>query len=200
MLQNNINISQIDINEILEPTDQYNPGVIVHYMAALERAQVNGAAKACWDESTGVSQCWNDSLDGLLTPDTKQKRSSWFAYDLYAQMSGNLVWLAHSANVDGIATVDTLHNTSSILVGRQGTTTTPVTLVISNANQLSSMITNGIIGVTLQKIPDSEASALSQLPGGQTFTSQVNNNQILLTLSDLNPGEVYLITFSTPSL
>jgi hypothetical protein len=79
-----LNIQQIHINEIVGSADQYRPGEIWGAFYYLEQGRADGACKACWPGFDGYDNCANFTLDGLITPNTYQRRSCWWAYKLYA--------------------------------------------------------------------------------------------------------------------
>ena len=74
-----LGIQKIEINEIVGPSAQYEPGEILGYFDALERGGADGACKGCWDDN-----CGNNTLDGILTPDTHAPRAAWWAAKCYA--------------------------------------------------------------------------------------------------------------------
>ena len=70
MKEQGIRISRISLNEIVGPDCQLKPGPTLGFFVGVERASVEGACHACWDEEDGkFSNCNNISLDGLLTPE-----------------------------------------------------------------------------------------------------------------------------------
>ncbi len=80
-----LNVREIHINEYNSPYEIYSPASSLLYIQYLERGGADAAARSCWSDSSGISDCFNNSLDGLLEPDGFQPRSVWWAYRLYAQ-------------------------------------------------------------------------------------------------------------------
>ena len=66
-----LKIQKIYVNEIIGPTAQYRPAEILGYLYYTELGRADGAAKACWEpvnNTSGTNNCFNNSLDGLVTP------------------------------------------------------------------------------------------------------------------------------------
>lgn len=79
-----LKIKKIFIPEIISKDDNLEPAAVIAYDYYLESAGVDGACKSCWVESDGKSNCFNNSLDGLLDAKTNLPRSIWWAYYYYA--------------------------------------------------------------------------------------------------------------------
>jgi len=83
--QSRLQVREIHVNETIGPPHTYSPAASLLYLKFLELGGVDAAARACWDDSTGSSDCYNNSLDGLLTPVGALPRSVWWAHRWYAQ-------------------------------------------------------------------------------------------------------------------
>ncbi len=81
----NLGVKNIYIPEIIGLAEQFNPLTAFSYINSLEKSKVYGGCKACWDnpENAGENSCWNNSMDGILTPAGKT-RASWWFYKYYA--------------------------------------------------------------------------------------------------------------------
>jgi hypothetical protein len=87
-----LRIQEIHINESVGPLETYNPAASLTYVQYLELGGADAAARACWGQETGDGgDCFNNSLDGLITPDTWLPRSVWWAYKLYADGASSRV-------------------------------------------------------------------------------------------------------------
>ncbi len=71
---------EIHVNEVVGEDDQYLPAENLGYLHYMERGGADAAARACWPANDGESNCYNDSLAGLLVPETSQPRSVWWAH------------------------------------------------------------------------------------------------------------------------
>lgn len=74
-----LGLRELHVNEVMAAGDHLRPGEIVAFTEALERGRADAAARACWAESDGRFNCRNDTLDGLLTPESFRPRSAWWA-------------------------------------------------------------------------------------------------------------------------
>jgi len=106
MSANGIPAIPISINEYAGPTQFTAPGPIIHYLAAFERAQVDSASHACWDDAgtdTG-NACFNTpaTLNGLLTTNGLSARSSWWAHKGYGDLSGRMVGFTATGSPSGL--------------------------------------------------------------------------------------------------
>lgn len=118
-----VGIKKIYIPEILWITEQFNPAAAFSYLYIIEKNNVTGTCKTCWDTPAedGGNTCWNNSMDGLLDP-RGNTRSVWWAYKLYAESldkrmaidksDENLMSLAYWNEQNDLAVV--LANTSKI--------------------------------------------------------------------------------------
>jgi xylan 1,4-beta-xylosidase len=72
------------INESVGPQTHLFPGDILGFLYHLEAGGAQGSNKACWDAQDGSQNCYNGSLDGLLSPNNYQPRAAWWIYKYYA--------------------------------------------------------------------------------------------------------------------
>jgi len=79
-----IGLKEVFVNENLSQRDQFQPGELLGQLHYLEQGRADAAVRACWNESNGKANCYNDSLDGLLTPGDHDPRAVWFAAKEYA--------------------------------------------------------------------------------------------------------------------
>jgi len=83
-----VRVREIQINEVTGADVEYSPGHVIVAFHYLEQGGADAAVKSCWSASDGTSNCWNGSLDGLLVPETYQRRAVAWAYWAYAQRAG----------------------------------------------------------------------------------------------------------------
>jgi len=150
---NGIPVRPVSLNEIVGARHLTRPGPTVEYLWAVERAGVESAAHACWDdEEEGVSGCSTYSLDGILVPATKEPRSVWWVYRRYADLTGMLASVERSRGACALAAVDSEIRQAGILVGcnRQGAA--DVRLELENLDRVAFL--SGKVLVTVERIPD----------------------------------------------
>jgi len=198
-LNNNaIAISRISVNEFIYVTEQFEPGTHIRYIAALERAQVESAASSCWEEPGPVSNCFNNSLDGLLTTDTKQPRATWWARKAYGDLSGKILSLTPSPEVDGVASMDPTQATVRVVLGKVGGSSGNEDVLFTRLERAPFLAVNGQVRVIAERIPYSGASALTAPTRtiDQTFT--ITDNQLRVTLPTFAPTDAYSVQILPP--
>lgn len=196
-----LNLQKIYVNEIVGNLAQYQPGEILGYLYNLEYAKADGACRACW-ESKGpnkVSNCFNNTLSGMVTPNNFEPRAAWWTYKAYADgvnsrvrswsNNNRLVALASKSNPEGKA---------QILLGYfdpNFSSATTVTLNIGNLDQLG--IQRGQkITLKLEKIPNNQEGAVPQLVTVKEESLSVGSDSLAYVVPNLNVHEGYLLTVS----
>ncbi|MBU3666374.1 MAG: hypothetical protein FGM15_10940 [Chthoniobacterales bacterium] len=89
-----VGVREIHVNEYAAPGDpSYRPASILAILAAMEESGVTAACRSCWDhpDAPGINSGFDGTLDGLLTHDTRQPRSVWWAYKWYAETEAGRV-------------------------------------------------------------------------------------------------------------
>lgn len=195
---NKINISRFSINEFINGDQYAMPGISVHYIANLERAGVESAVRACWPEGSG-NNCNNTSLDGILTSDASQPRSSWWVYKGYADITGHLVGLTAGTSVDGIAGQDPTVKTAKVLLGRNGGSEN-VAIRFTKISSVSYLNNDGMIHVVAERIPDSGSNALTSPTQMIKADYAVVNNELTVILPRFGGSDAYTITLTAGTI
>ncbi len=193
----------IDSNEMICNFEQFRPGVIPHYFANLRAANVDYGVHACWNDPVwdgasppNVNNGFNNSLDGLLTPDTKQPRSVWWVYEKYAEMSGNYVSLTGSSSVTGLASVDAANKELMVLLGRDvgydPTGFGPLSVTLQVDQLRTALGFSGMLQADLWRIPNSGSDALASptLAGSSLLAA----DSLSLTLPNFGANDAYYVT------
>lgn len=201
METNEIEISGIFINEILEKDLHLNPGNTVRYFAAIDSLDLTGACRSCWKEPDPVnprhlfSNCRNQSMDGLLTPKEKLPRAPWWVYAWYGGLAGDRVAVQTGDGFSALATLSRgqvqlllgIHHDASQAENTLTIEFRGLSHQIGNGNSLSSRISIKSVtnaGREPVLIPQSRDAPISY-SGGDTFT---------LILPPLPRGSAHLIT------
>ncbi|MEG4230913.1 beta-xylosidase [Microcoleus sp. Pol11C3] len=196
-----LKMQKIYVNEIVGELAQYQPGEILGYLYNLEYAKADGACRACWDTKgpKKVSNCFNNTLTGMVTPNTFEPRAAWWTYKAYADgvnsrvrswsNNNRLVALASKSNPEGKA---------QILLGYfdpNSSSATTVTLSLGNLEQLG--IQKGQkITVKLEKIPNNQEGAVPQLVTVKEESLSVSSGSLPYVIPNFNVHEGYLLTIS----
>ena len=194
-----LGIRQIQINEIVGPSAQYRPGEILGYFDALERGGADGACKGCWDDTKGGSNCANNTLDGILTPDTHQPRAAWWAYKAYADtVPARVISRSSDRSVVAFATAGDARSASVVVggftYGDYGRSSVSVMVRLLNVSRLPFVGAGVRVHVRVEKIPDTGEAALPTLPVVQEQNVAIVEGAAQVSLPPLTPHEAYRLT------
>ncbi|OCR02566.1 beta-xylosidase [Oscillatoriales cyanobacterium USR001] len=162
-----LKIKKIYVNEIIGEAGQYRPGDILGYFYYLERGQADGACRACWGSlgANKVSNCFNNTLAGMVTPDTFQPRAAWWAYKVYADGARSRVQSqSDTERVVALASKSTPSGKAQVLLGyfdRNYADSINVSITLRNLQQLG-IAPNSKVNIKLEKIPDNQEKAVEK--------------------------------------
>lgn len=224
-----LQIKKIVINEIVNETGQYKPAFNLAHFYYLEKGKANGACKACWNanDSSGTETCFNNTLNGILTPTTNLKRGVYWAFKKYSELD-SIRYLTNSSNSRVFSITGNLKsnaNTVRMMIGYYHNTTplapTSVNITLNNLNSLPGFPSSDSIKINLYKIPNTEFNQLVQPIFLGQYTYANNTPSIILStlpldtnsvvyadivstsatvgLSNLNKEESKLIVFPNPT-
>jgi len=174
-------------------------------MTNLHRAGIEGTSKACWPEDYpdgGLNNCWNNSLDGLLDPLYKKPRSIWWAFKLYADMSGSIIQVTPQNDllaIDGIASYNSSRKEAYILLGRylrrEGCEKNVIAVIDSIPEEIQK---NKKIRVLIRKIPDTKKELLEKPVDFSNEVLVIKDNRLKIMLPDMDSEDVFSIILSLP--
>jgi hypothetical protein len=77
-----VGVRQLLIGESMSYETQFSPGFLIAHLYHAEAGGAAGLLRACWNEPAqgrgrAISNCWNNSLDGLLTADGAPRAGYW---------------------------------------------------------------------------------------------------------------------------
>lgn len=118
-------IKDFHVGETIFQDQQSQPAGILAYLYLLEQGGVNYASKGCWPSpSTGLSGCYDHSLDGILTPLSphgthttpkhKTQNTHTHTQRLHTEPTG--AWWAYKAYTDSVQGVRVSGGTSNSTV------------------------------------------------------------------------------------
>lgn len=153
-----IGIERVQVNEMIgAPPEMTNPGISMTYLAECERVQVEGAAHACWDDES-QNNCWNNTLNGLLNTQA-QRRSVWWMYKSYADITGNVLSVARgSAGSDGVMGINKTTREIRGAFGRnnEGAPVGDVVVVLQNLASTGVLADRGTMTIEVARIANTE--------------------------------------------
>jgi hypothetical protein len=189
-----LGIKEIHINESINSTVQFAPASILAVLDRLERGGADAAGRACWNESTGTNSCWNNTLDGLLTPQTRHPRAAWWAYKAYADGADERV-ASTTNNGRTFALASTVRHqdrgsttTAQVILGTYGINGLPAPPVRANLilNHLSAVpYLRGRKEVTLSitRIPNTGEAPLTSLAAPEMYRLPVIADSVQINLN-----------------
>ena len=169
-------------------------------MQEIEKAGVESASRACWQEGGD----WNctQHMGNVLVFDfanwrypTDFKRSVYWAYKSYAEMTGRFAGVSVSNGIVAVASTDAATRKGYVLLGNVGSSTSfSVTL---NAVDVAPFYRAGFpVHVEVQRIPNTEANALPAPVTIQQAEIDPVNNSIVLTFTGVSPYDAYFVRLS----
>ena len=194
-----LKLQKIYVNEIVGELAQYQPGEILGYLYNLEYAKADGACRACWDTtgSKKVSNCFNNTLTGTVTPNTFEPRAAWWTYKAYADGVNSRV-LSRSDNdrLVALASKSNPQGKAQVLLGyfdRNYSSATTVTLNLKNLQALG--IQSGQkVSLKLEKIPNNLEGAVQKLVTVKEEQISAGSGSLTYTIPNFNVHEGYLLT------
>lgn len=201
MTDNGIAIDRISIGEIIPENRQFVPGTVVSYMANIERAGIESAAHSCWDDCAPdcITNCWNCSINGMLTHDLQNARSCWWAFKGYADITGRLVQVRPDPrlNVDAVAGYNDSLETIYILLGNHNIfASSTVLLRLINLDSIDFLAGKDNLYVRAERIPNTDTEILDQPALILDEEIPVQDGQLKLSV-ELEPGEACTVWFAT---
>lgn len=196
-----LKLQKIYVNEIVGELAQYQPGEILGYLYNLEYAKADGACRACWDTtgSKKVSNCFNNTLTGTVTPNTFEPRAAWWTYKAYADGVNSRV-LSRSDNdrLVALASKSNPQGKAQVLLGyfdRNYSSATTVTLNLANLQALG--IQSGQkVSLKLEKIPNNLEGAVQKLVTVKEEQVSAGSGSLTYAIPNFNVHEGYLLTVS----
>ena len=196
-----LKLQKIYVNEIVGELAQYQPGEILGYLYNLEYAKADGACRACWD-TTGakkVSNCFNNTLTGTVTPNTFEPRAAWWTYKAYADgVNSRVLSRSDSDRLVALASKSNPQGKAQVLLGyfdRNYSSATTVTLNLTNLPALG--IQSGQkISLKLEKIPNNLEGTVQKLVTVKEEQISANSSSLTYTIPNFKVHEGYLLTIN----
>jgi hypothetical protein len=163
-----LGLQRVYVTESVNAYSQYQPGDTLAYLSALERGGADGAARACWESPNGDNQCFNHTLDGLVTPGTGRPRAAWWTYKLYADgVASRVRATTDDSSVAALASsASAIPGAPQLLLGRFSGSTrtfrkTGVSVTLRRLDALPPFAAASKVTVVVQQVPDQDTRPLS---------------------------------------
>jgi xylan 1,4-beta-xylosidase len=190
-------------NEIGGPIYTRQPaGTLAHY-AAFEAGGGDAAVRSCWNDSAGASDCFNGTLNGLLTAGTLQPRSVWWAHTLYdAGVATRVGSTVSNANIVALASRAAGSPHPQVLIGHVDfgralnglPGTLSAQLQVNNVTALAPFSGVERVNVRIESIPATGEAALAAPLLVQTQTVTLAGGGTLVSLPAIGVGGVLRVT------
>ena len=196
-----LKLHELQVNEFGAAVDQFKPAVLLANLATFEQTGITTVARTCWKESTGILNCSNDSLDGLLTEGTRRPRAVWWAAQAYSSLG---TARAATATSDGSVTAlaGTTANAGAIPLLVSYFTLHPtadnarITLTLKNLSQVPTLAGATSIHIVAKQIPDAEEFGVPQLQTMLTTDIPVAGDSATVELGQVQMNEVFKVALS----
>ena len=194
-----LKLQKIYVNEIVGELAQYQPGEILGYLSNLEYAKADGACRACWDTTAApkVTNCFNNTLTGMVAPNTFEPRAAWWTYKAYADGVNSRV-LSRSDNdrLVALASKSNPEGKAQVLLGyfdSNYSSATTVTLNLANLQHLG--IPSGQkFSLKLEKIPNNLEAPVQKLVTVKEESVSAVGNNLTYVIPNFKVHEGYLLT------
>jgi hypothetical protein len=195
-----LGLDKIYITESVAQASEYRPGDIIGYLSALEQGGAAGTTRACWADQRGRSQCFNDTLDGLLTPGIPRPRAAWWAYERYADgVASRAGATSDDASVAVIASrQDDGEGLPQIMIGRHGgegsaSKTASVSTVIRGIESIPSLAGASALEASVERLPDRGTAPVDAPEQLGTVRAAVHDGEAIVTLPAVALHDAYVL-------
>lgn len=192
-----IGIKEIHINEIIGQGDQYSPLISLMFFKALEEGGADGACKACWwNNSKSLSNCYNNSLDGLID-NNGRPRSIWWAYKYYNMSTRTrIISTTNSEDLISFAFIEDngMLKSIDILLGINQSFDSPIILELESIKKLQGFNNKKNITVECYEIPDTNEDALDSIVlKSVQKVSIIKDGRLSVVFNNLSTKKVYIL-------
>lgn len=196
-----LKIKEVHINESVGYLTQYQPGDIVSYLYYLEKGKADAASKACWPDSQSSENCFNNTLDGLLTPGSFEPRAAWWVYKIYADgVDSRVKSVSTDSQVVALASKARGNQKAQVLLGYSNyhgsPTSKSITLKLKNLQALGLTGDKNKVYLELCRLSDSQEKAVKSLAVAKREKLTISNGQAQTLIPALDVHEAYFLTIS----
>ena len=179
-----LGVRALQINEFGSPTDRYQPGKTVGYLAAIEAGGADAAARTCWPNAA----CGPGRLDGLLTP-AGRPRAVWWAQRWYA-LTPPPARVVSAVSDSRVVALASRGRPSRVLLGRaESGAGGSVDVAV-----LLSGLTGSRVRVRVERLPDAGAAALARPQRLSDQELNVDHGTARALVPGLGPHEAAFVT------
>ncbi|HEY0022667.1 MAG TPA: hypothetical protein VGB24_07140 [Longimicrobium sp.] len=194
-----VGVRELHVQEVGTEQQHFRPGSALAGLFFIEKGGADAAARACWGEPEGDS-CWNETLDGLLTP-RQERRAVWWAHWAYARtLDARVPSTSNDEGLVSFATRATASEPARVVVGHfdrfEGRGAVEVRVRMENVASLLAPGQAGKVRVVVQRIPLSGGAALHELPVEQEFVVDASAAVVEVVIPDFGVYEGRVLTLT----
>ncbi len=203
-----LKIQRIDLNEFGGPFYTNKPGPNLMYLDQLERGGADAAARTCWNDSRGASECFNDTLAGLLDSGSQLPRPNWWLYRYFSAGRASRVRTTSSDfRIVGVASAGIPPTRSAeVLIGYVNSATVfssypaavPLTVYLDGIQVLSFLNRNSRVAYSVEQIPDLGEGTLAAPKTIYAGEAEIKDGKARIELPVIIAAEAYRIVLSAP--
>lgn len=134
-------VKKLTVNELMMSP---MPDDIPRMFAGTEIARIDWAG-------CGYGYRGRDQLNGLVKEDGQTPNGAWHSYEFYAEMTGQVVGIEHSQNVNVFATFDESTRQIKLLLGTDKNRQDDVELVLENLSATGLFAESGVVRVQTER-------------------------------------------------
>lgn len=191
-----VGVRELQIQEVGTQRAQFLPGTALAALYYIEAGAADGAARACWAEPDGVENCWNSSLNGLLTAND-EPRAVWWAYRAYAStLAARIPSSSNAGELVSFATRGGEGTPARVVVAHYGRHREQgaIDAFVELENVRAVAPGDGArVRITVRRIPDTGRDPLLEMPVVQQFEAEVGRGDISVSLPGFAVYEVMVI-------
>jgi xylan 1,4-beta-xylosidase len=210
-----VGFEELHVNEYLMAYKQnVRPGSVLAFLRHMERAEVDGACKACWphpDDCDGLLDCYlggswtacgDGSMTGILTPD-QEPRAVWWAYKHYADgVTSRVRATSSDRRIMALASRESEDpHTAQVLIAHYGDGIEEALSTDISLHDLSSLSFVGSddthVSVTVKRMPfiGNGSEPVWELPVVAEYPAlPIECDRAAVTVDQLQPYEVYVVS------
>jgi xylan 1,4-beta-xylosidase len=194
-----LHIKSIQINEIIPQSDQYTPATILAYFYYLEKGGADAACKGCWPPLQSgpnvKTNCFNNSLDGIIDPVTFSPRAAWWTYRYYnATLQNRFISVSNNKNVVSFASYNS--DKLQLLVGYFGDqkpVDVNMNINLKNLNSIPALASRQTLNVKVVLIPNTGETVQDSLNTVYQTSVNASNSTVSFSLTKLKLKEAYYV-------
>lgn len=190
-----VGVKEIVLSEIIHGQIQFSPTQIYKLYDGLEKSKLDGGSRSCFDESTGISNCENDTMGGLLDKNGK-RRSVWWATKLYSQSINNRVFSStDQENLISFASYDK-NNAYLLLANNYNKTIEETNITLSNIAKLPNFKKSKTVTLNIYKVPTTGEKPLDKPIFISSKKINISKQNLQFKIQNINSQEIYYFVFS----